>query len=57
MRKLSLIKVLTLRVRVSLNGHVYIGLYLTDFSVHARSKLHGQKRQVEKFTHKKKKMF
>ena len=29
MRKLSLIKVLTLWVRVSLNGHAYIGLYLT----------------------------
>ena len=28
-RKLSLIEVLTLRVRVSLNGHTYIGLHLT----------------------------
>ena len=28
-RKLSLIEVLTLRVRVSLNMHTYIGLYLT----------------------------
>ena len=62
-RKLSLIEILTLRVCVSLNGHAYIGLYLThkcqkhfwkgrktDFSAHAHSKLHGQKRQVEKVT-------
>ena len=48
MRKLSLIEVLMLRVRVSLNGHAYIGLYFThacqkhfwkgrktDFSAHA----------------------
>ena len=28
-RKLLLIEVLTFRVRVSLNGHAYIGLYLT----------------------------
>ncbi len=60
-RKLSLIEVLTLRVCVSLNGHAYIGLYLThkcqkhfwkgkktNFSAHAHSKLHCQKRQVEK---------
>jgi hypothetical protein len=56
-RKLSLIKVLTLRVRVSLNMHTYIGLYLThacqkyfwkgrkiSFSAHARSTMYGQKR-------------
>ena len=49
-RKLSLIEVLTLRVRVGLIGHAYIGLYLTHacqkhfwkgrkiiFSTHARS--------------------
>ena len=65
-RKLLLIKVLTLQVRISLNEHVYIGLYLThacqkhfwngrktDFSAHARSTMHGQKRQVEKVTQKK----
>ena len=57
MRKLSLIEVLTLWVRVSLNMHTYIGLYLTyacqkyfwrgrkiSFSVHARSTMYGQKR-------------
>jgi hypothetical protein len=57
MRKLSLIEVLTFRVRVSLNVHAYIGLYLTHacqkyfwkgrkiiFSAHARSTMHGQKR-------------
>jgi hypothetical protein len=56
-RKLSLIEVLTLRVRVSLNMHTYIGLYLThacqkyfwkgrkiSFSAHARSTMYGQKR-------------
>ena len=56
-RKLSLIEVLTLRVRVSLNMHTYIGLYLTyacqkyfwkgrkiSFSAHARSVMYGQKR-------------
>jgi hypothetical protein len=65
-RKLSLIEILTLLVRVSLNGHAYIGLYLThacqkhfwkgrkiSFSAHARYKMHGQKRQVEKVTKKK----
>ena len=65
-RKLSLIEVLTFQVRVSLIGHAYIGLYLThacqkhfwkgrktDFSSHARSQLHGQKRQFEKVTQKK----
>ena len=57
MRKLSLIEVLTFRVRVSLNVHAYIGLYLThacpkyfwkgrkiSFSAHARSTMYGQKR-------------
>ena len=56
-RKLSLIEVLTLWVRVSLNMHTYIGLYLThacqkyfwkgrkiSFSAHARSTMYGQKR-------------
>jgi hypothetical protein len=56
-RKLLLIEVLTLRVRVSLNMHTYIGLYLTyacqkcfwkgrkiNFSAHARSTMYGQKR-------------
>ena len=56
-RKLSLIEVLTFWVRVSLNVHAYIGLYLThacqkcfwkgkkiSFSVHARSTMYGQKR-------------
>ena len=56
-RKLSLIEVLTFRIRVSLNVHVYIGLYLThicqkcfwkgrkiSFSTHARSTIYGQKR-------------
>jgi hypothetical protein len=56
-KKLSLIEVLTFRVRVSLNMHAYIGLYLThvcqkyffkgrkiSFSAHARSTMHGQKR-------------
>jgi hypothetical protein len=56
-RKLSLIEVLTLRARVSLNMHTYIGLYLTyacqkyfwegkkiSFSTHARSTMYGQKR-------------
>ena len=56
-RKLSLIEVLTLRVRVSLYMHTYIGLYLThackkcfwkgikiSFSAHARSTIYGQKR-------------
>ena len=63
MRKLSSIEVLALRVCVNLNAHAYIQLDLIhtcqkhfwkgrkiDFSDHARSKLHGQKRQVEKFT-------
>jgi hypothetical protein len=66
-RKLLLIEILTLWVCVSLNGHAYIGLYLThacqkhfwkgrkiSFSAHARSKMHGQKRQIEKVTKKKK---
>ena len=57
MRKLSLIEVLTFRVRVSLNMHTYVGLYLThacqkyfwkgrkiSFSAHARSTMYGQKR-------------
>ena len=56
-RKLSLIEVLTLWVRVSLNMHTYIGLYLThayqkyflegrkiSFSAHACSTMYGQKR-------------
>ena len=56
-RKLSLIEVLTFRVRVSLNVHAYIGLYLThacqkyfwkskkiSFSAHACFTVHGQKR-------------
>jgi hypothetical protein len=56
-RKLSLIEILTLRVRVSLNMHTYIGLYLThacqkyfwkgrkiSFSAHARSTMYGQKK-------------
>ena len=56
-RKLLLIEVLTLRARVSLNMHTYIGLYLTyacqkyfwrsrkiSFSAHARSTMYGQKR-------------
>jgi hypothetical protein len=56
-RKLSLIEVLTFQVRVSLNVHAYIGLYLThacqkcfwkgrkiSFSTHARSTMYGQKR-------------
>ena len=56
MRKLSLIEVLTFRVRVSLNVHAYIGLYLTHacqkcfwkgrkiiFSAHACSTMYGQK--------------
>jgi hypothetical protein len=56
-RKLSLIKVLTFRVRISLNVHSYIGLHLThacqkyfwkgrkiSFSAHAHSTMHGQKR-------------
>jgi hypothetical protein len=56
-RKLSLIEILTFRVRVSLNVHAYIGLYLThacqkcfwkgrkiSFSAHARSTMYGQKR-------------
>ena len=56
-RKLSLIEVLTLRGRVSLYMHTYIGLYLTyacqkyfwkgrkiSFSAHARSIMYGQKR-------------
>jgi hypothetical protein len=55
-RKLSLIEVLTLRVRISLNVHAYIGLYLIhacqkcfwkgrkiSFSAHARSTMYGQK--------------
>ena len=53
-RKLSLIEVLTFRVRVSLNMHTYVGLYLThacqkyfwegrkiSFSAHARSIMYG----------------
>jgi hypothetical protein len=57
MRKLSLIEVLTFRVRVNLNVHSYIGLYLThvcqkffwtgrkiNFFSHARSTMYGQKR-------------
>ena len=69
-RKLSLIEVLTLQIRVSLNGDAYTGLYLThacqkhfwngrkiSFSTHERSKMHSQKRQVEKVTQKKKKKF
>ena len=57
MRKLSLIEVLTFRIRVNLNVHAYIGLYLTyacqkyfwrgrkiSFSAHARSTMYGQKR-------------
>jgi hypothetical protein len=56
-RKLSLIEVLTFQVRVSLNVHAYIGLYLThacqkcfwkgrkiSFSAHAHSTMYGQKR-------------
>ena len=56
-RKLSLIEVLMLWVRVSLNMHTYIGLYLTyacqeyfwrgrkiSFSAYARSTMYGQKR-------------
>ena len=56
-RKLSLIEVLTFRVRVSLNVHAYIGLYLThacqkyfwkgrkiSFFAHTCSTMHGQKR-------------
>ena len=56
-RKLSLIEVLTFWVRVSLNVHAYIGLFLTHacqkcfwkgrkiiFFAHARSTMHGQKR-------------
>jgi hypothetical protein len=56
-RKLSLIEVLMLWVRVSLNMHTYIGLYLThacqkyfwmgrkiSFFAHARSTMHGKKR-------------
>ena len=56
-RKLSLIEVLTFRVRVYLNVHTYIGLYLThacqkcfwkgrkiSFFAHARSTMYGQKR-------------
>jgi hypothetical protein len=56
-RKLSLIEVLTFQVRVSLNVHAYIGLYLTyacqkyfwkgkkiSFSAHACSTMHGQKK-------------
>ena len=56
-RKLSLIEVLTFRVRVSLNVHAYIGLYFTHacqnafgrveksvFSAHAHSTMYGQKR-------------
>ena len=56
-RKLSLIEVWTFRVRVNLNVHAYIGLYLTHacqkcfwkgrkiiFSAHARSTMHVQKR-------------
>jgi hypothetical protein len=63
MRKLSSIEVLLLWVCVNLNGHAYIQLYLIhtcqkhfwkdkkiDFSDLTRSKLHGQKRQVEKVT-------
>ena len=65
-KKLSSIEVLTLWVLVSLNGHEYIQLYLKhtcqkhfwkgrtfSFSAHANSKLHGQKRQLEKVTKKK----
>jgi hypothetical protein len=56
-RKLSLIEVLMFQVRVSLNVHAYIRLYLThacqkyfwkgkkiSFSAHACSTMHGQKR-------------
>jgi hypothetical protein len=55
-RKLSLIEVLIFWVRVCLNVHAYIGLYLThacqkcfwkgrkiSFSAHARSTMYGQK--------------
>ena len=67
-RKLSLIKVLTLRICVSLNIHAYIGLYLThacqkyfckgrktDFSVHAHSQCMAKIGKFKKVKKKKKK--
>ena len=57
MKKLSPIEVLTLRVRINLNVHAYIQLYLRHIcqkqiwngriSAHSRSKLHAQKRKKQ----------
>ena len=65
MRKLSPIEVLTLGVRVNLNVHAYIQLYLKHICqkhiwndriyAHSRSKLHAQTRKVEKVTKKERK--
>jgi hypothetical protein len=64
-KKLSPIEVLTLGVRVNLNVHAYIQLYLKHIcqkhiwndriSAHSRSKLHAQTRKVKKSQKKKKK--